>query len=129
MVDIDINQWQQLIGNLMQNSLRYTDIGGSIRCSLRRIDPPASTAQSSSAAPYIELYWEDSSPGVADGDLTKLFDRLFRVEASRNRAMGGSGLGLSVCKAIVEQHGGSIQARHSALGGVLIAINMPTRQQ
>jgi two-component system sensor histidine kinase BaeS len=67
----------------------------------------------------------DSKPGVDDRDLPRLFDRLFRVDASRNRATGGSGLGLAICSAIVEAHGGAIGAHHSELGGVEISVQLP----
>jgi len=69
--------------------------------------------------------WEDSEPGVPAEALPRLFDRFFRVEHSRSRESGGSGLGLAICKSIVEAHGGSIVARSSELGGVLIQVQLP----
>ena len=66
--------------------------------------------------------WSDSEPGVSDEELEKLFERLYRVETSRNRNAGGSGLGLSICKNIVEAHEGTIVAKHSPLGGITFMI-------
>jgi two-component system, OmpR family, sensor histidine kinase BaeS len=57
--------------------------------------------------------------------LPKLFDRLFRVETSRNRADGGAGLGLAICKNIAEAHGGTITASASPLGGLRITLTLP----
>ena len=57
--------------------------------------------------------------------LTKLFDRFYRLDASRNRAHGGAGLGLAICRSIVEAHGGTIAATASDLGGVRIAVSLP----
>ena len=68
---------------------------------------------------------EDSAPAPRDGDLPRLFDRFFRGEASRDRGSGGSGLGLSICKAIVEAHGGTIAASPSPLGGLRVTVALP----
>lgn len=115
---VDRSKITQVIDNLLQNSIRYTDNNGVIACVLREnIDKNNHR--------YIELVWQDSSPGVDQKHLTKLFDRLYRVESSRNRAAGGSGLGLSVCKAIIENHQGSISASASSLGGLKMTIQLP----
>jgi len=67
----------------------------------------------------------DGGPGVPAEALPRLFDRLYRVEAARTRAGGGAGLGLSICKSIVEAHGGTIGAQLSAAGGLEIVIRIP----
>ncbi|AMV71393.1 ATP-binding protein [Desulfuromonas carbonis] len=103
----------QLLGNLLENSLRYTDPGGRLAVNL-------STA---GARATLDLF--DSAPGVASADLDKLFDRLYRGEGSRNRASGGAGLGLAICRNIAEAHGGSISARPSPFGGVWIQVELP----
>ncbi len=110
----DSERLQQLFDNLFTNSLKYTDPGGalSVRCQ--------------SAEGYTEILFQDSSPGVPAADIDKLFDRLYRVENSRNRASGGAGLGLAICRNIVEAHGGTIGAEPSPLGGVLIRIKLPS---
>jgi len=69
--------------------------------------------------------WSDSSPGVDDEQLDKLFDPLFRADESRHRDTGGSGLGLAIAKQIVEAHQGTIDAQHAAIGGLRIKINLP----
>ncbi|MGC7405559.1 ATP-binding protein [Pandoraea pneumonica] len=112
-VDGDLHRLTQLLGNLFENSLRYTDGGGAVRVYL------------SSSGSQLRLEIEDSAPGVPDDALPRLFERLFRVEASRSRRSGGAGLGLALCKHIVEAHGGQIIARHSPLGGLALAIVLP----
>jgi two-component system sensor histidine kinase BaeS len=67
----------------------------------------------------------DSAPGVDDIGLERLFDRFYRGESSRNRASGGAGLGLPISRSIVEAHGGTIEARHSKLGGLWLLIRLP----
>jgi two-component system sensor histidine kinase BaeS len=57
--------------------------------------------------------------------LPRLFDRLYRVEESRSRVAGGAGLGLAICRAIVEAHGGRIEAAPSPLGGLRVVVDLP----
>lgn len=112
----DPNRLQQLFDNLLQNSLRYTDPGGEVRVHLR-----------DNGNNSIIVEWFDSSPGVSDDHIGKLFDRLYRVDGSRNRAKGGSGLGLAICQNIVQAHEGTIAASHSPLGGLRVTIHFPRR--
>lgn len=109
----DAGRLAQLASNLLENTLRYTHEGGRLRVALRREGPQA------------VLDWSDSEPGVPAEALPRLFDRLFRLDVSRNRASGGSGLGLAIAKGIVEAHGGSIAAHASELGGLRIEVRLP----
>ena len=109
----DETRLAQVFGNLLQNTLRYTDAPGRLAVAVRR------------AGDRVVLDWQDSSPGVPPEDLPRLTDRLFRVEASRSRAGGGSGLGLAIVKAIVEAHGGTLAARASSLGGLWLELALP----
>ncbi|HEY9380083.1 MAG TPA: ATP-binding protein [Burkholderiales bacterium] len=109
----DAARLAQVFGNLLQNTIRYTDRGGRIAVRVQGIDD------------RIIVHWEDSSPGVADSELVRLTDRLYRVDGSRSRAGGGSGLGLAIAKAIVEAHHGSMIARSSALGGLWWQLEFP----
>lgn len=104
---------QQLMTNLLENSLRYTDAPGEIRISV--IDNIGYEGQ-------VKLIVEDSAPTVNEEQLPRLFDRLYRVDQSRSRALGGSGLGLSICQNIVQQHQGEIYAYQSDLGGIKIEV-------
>ena len=103
----------QLFANLLTNSRRYTDAPGQVRISLLR------------EGNTVKITVEDSAPGVAAQHLQDLFEPLYRIEEARDRASGGSGLGLAVSKAIVVAHGGSIAAAPSRLGGLLIDICLP----
>jgi two-component system sensor histidine kinase BaeS len=109
----DPRRLQQVLSNLLENSCRYTDAGGRIQITCSR---DSNTA-------YLTI--EDTAPGAPDEALPQLFDRLYRVEASRNRGHGGSGLGLAICKGIVEAHGGRIYAEASPLGGLAIKVELP----
>ena len=103
----------QLIENLLLNARRYTDAPGRIRIAL------------AVRAGQLQLLLEDTPPGVAAEDLPRLFDRLFRSERSRNRSAGGAGLGLSICRAIVDAHSGAIWAEASDLGGLRVCVLLP----
>lgn len=103
----------QMFGNLMENSLRYTHAGGELRISLQE-DPDR-----------VNILLEDSEPGVDAEELPQLFERLFRTEFSRNRTTGGAGLGMSICRSIVEAHDGSLTAEASSLGGLALKISIP----
>lgn len=109
----DSQRLQQLIANLLSNSITYSDPGGTIKVSIALRDE------------NVHLDISDTTPGVPDHALPHLFDRLFRVEQSRNRALGGAGLGLAICHQIVKAHEGSISAKHSPAGGLLIQISLP----
>ncbi len=113
MVFADEGRLQQLLNNLLENSVRHTDAGGRLAVGARRSDGDAL------------LVIEDSAPGVPDEVLPRLFERFFRVDASRSRATGGSGLGMAICRGIVEAHAGRILAAPSALGGLRIEVRLP----
>ena len=104
-----------LFSNLLSNTLKYTDSGGILRI------------ETSSKNKRLYIYIDDSKPGVPDEALNRLFDRLYRVEKSRSRDLGSSGLGLSICKEIVEIHEGTIRSNHSSLGGLQIVIEFPIK--
>ncbi|MRR33828.1 HAMP domain-containing protein [bacterium] len=112
----DAERLRQLVANLLDNALKYTDAGGEVAI---RLGVDGGMA-------VVEV--EDSAPGVAEGDLERLFDRLYRVEASRNRSAGGAGLGLAICRNIVEAQGGSITARQSTLGGIVLRVELSLRE-
>jgi two-component system sensor histidine kinase BaeS len=109
----DPDRLAQLVQNLLSNSLAYTDPGQPVCVRLSRGEQ------------QLQLEVDDGPPGLPDEALPLLFERLYRVEASRNRRTGGAGLGLAIVRNIVEAHGGRISAEHSPLGGLKIRILLP----
>ena len=77
----------------------------------------------------MKILFEDTGPGVPEEALPRLFDRLYRGESSRNRDLGGSGLGLSICRHVIESHGGSVEAENNQLGGLTLIIRLPLFEQ
>ncbi|MBS0568392.1 MAG: HAMP domain-containing protein [Proteobacteria bacterium] len=109
----DARRLGQLLDNLIVNARRYTDAPGRIRIALARAQESA------------HLVVEDTPPGVPAESLPLLFDRLYRIDSSRARHSGGAGLGLAICRAIVEAHGGTIRSAASPLGGLSIFVDLP----
>ena len=109
----DAIKLKQLFSNILENSLRYTDKPGELKIVFQ------------SDASHIAILFRDSGPGVPEESIPLLFDRLYRVETSRNRVKGGSGLGLAICKHIAELHNGYITAENKN-GGLQLTIGLPT---
>jgi two-component system, OmpR family, sensor histidine kinase BaeS len=109
----DADRLQQLFSNLLENTLRYADAPGTLKIGQERITN------------RLILFFEDSGPGVPEEALDHLFDRLYRVDRSRSRKLGGSGLGLSICKSIVSALGGEIRAVGGNSGGLRIEVELP----
>lgn len=121
MVQGDARRLEQVVVNLLENSLRYTDRGGVILLALR--------VRHEGHHGQAEITLDDSAPGVPAGAHARLFERLYRVDQARTRERGGSGLGLAICKALVEAHGGAIVALPSEQGGIRVRITLPLWQE
>lgn len=109
----DKTRLRQILENLFSNCVRYAMTGSSIRLELTKLDG------------FAILLIEDSGPGVPDDCLEFLFDRFYRVDSSRSRESGGTGLGLSLVKTCAELHGGEVEACRSKLGGLAIRVIIP----
>ena len=112
----DADKLGQVFGNIFENTLRYASSPGIL------------IVGSNVENDQINISIEDTGPGVAEESLNKLFDRLYRTDTARSREMGGSGLGLSICKSIIEAHQGMIRAENSAVGGLKIVMQLPVHK-
>jgi two-component system sensor histidine kinase BaeS len=112
-VKADPRRIEQLWHNLLANAQAYTDAPGKIQVSAFR--------DKGSAVVLVE----DSPPGVEASECEQLFQPLYRLESSRSRRTGGAGLGLAICRKVVEAHGGTISASASPLGGLCIRVELP----
>jgi two-component system sensor histidine kinase BaeS len=114
----DFGRIEQLVNNLLTNSLRYTDTPGTVVV--------AWTVEGA----FITLTVDDSAPGVSTADLSELFEPLFRVDRARQRGDGhASGLGLSIVRSIAQAHQGSASASASPLGGVQLRVRLAVHPQ
>jgi signal transduction histidine kinase len=112
-VRVDVGRMTQVLTNILDNAFRHTPEGGKITLT-------------AAARPDggVELAIGDNGPGVSPEDLSRIFDRFYRVDPSRQRE-GGSGLGLAIAKSIVELHGGQISASGAPGEGLKISVLLP----
>ena len=105
----DPEQLKRVINNIVGNSVKYLDKQKGF-INIRVQD----------AGDFIQVEIEDNGKGIAGKDLPYIFDRFYRTDTSRNSSIGGSGIGLSIVKKIVEDHGGSIWATSKESTGTVM---------
>jgi two-component system, OmpR family, sensor histidine kinase BaeS len=108
----DRDRLSQVITNLLENALRYTPDAGQIDVDLIVSDQD------------VCVIVRDNGPGFPPETLPHLFERFYRADPSRSRASGGSGLGLSVVRAIMKLHAGTVQATNAVTGGAQLELRM-----
>ena len=99
--------------NVIRNAVRYSPAASKVGIDAKRTDG------------CIEVVVTDSGPGVPEKDLELIFEPFYRVDAARNRAVGGDGLGLAIAARAVGIHGGRIQARNLESGGLAVHLSLP----
>ncbi|MEY8357167.1 HAMP domain-containing sensor histidine kinase [Lachnospiraceae bacterium 54-53] len=109
----DFYRLKQCMVNLISNALAYTPMGGHISVEYR------------SRGKQIQIIVSDSGIGIPEEELPHLFDRFYRVDKSRSKKTGGMGIGLSITKAIIENHGGNIFAESQKGLGTVFTIILP----
>lgn len=113
-VEADADRIVQVLINLLGNALRSTSTGGSVRIAVER------------GAHTVVFHIADSGVGIASEHLQHLFERFYRVDKARSRALGGSGIGLTIAKAVVEAHGGQIWVASAGAGqGATFSFSLP----
>ncbi len=111
----DADRLVQVLTNLLSNALRHTPAGGEV------------TIAATEAGERVEVSIRDTGTGITPEHLPHVFERFYRVDTARARAAGGSGVGLTIVKALVEAQGGSIRAESSGPGlGTTFTISLPT---
>lgn len=112
-VMIDSSRIGQVLRNLLENALAHTPEGGAVTVTVRQQDR------------WMQVSVTDSGEGIPSMDLPHIFERFYRVDKSRARATGGSGLGLTIARRLVEAHGGKIEAQSELGKGSRFSFTIP----
>lgn len=107
---------ERVVLNILTNSIKYTPEGGEIKIYVGFVYNDA----------YIKVF--DNGIGIPEDDLTRIFERFYRVDKARTREMGGTGLGLSIAKEILDKNGGSIDIKSVVGEGTEVVVRIPTKQ-
>ncbi len=110
----DKDKLSQVIINLLSNALKYTSSAGKVEVSI-----------SSSQDKTLQIAIKDNGQGISPEDLPYIFERFYRADKSRNRATGGSGIGLTIVKTIVEAHQGRIEVQSDLQEGSCFIVSLP----
>jgi len=116
-VDLDLDRFKQIVANLLSNSIRYTEAGGQVHIHTEQNEKEWT------------LYVDDSPFGLTDEQLARIGERFYRVDDSRTRATGGTGLGLALSCKITQAMGGSLSFAHSPLGGLRCKLSFPKQMK
>jgi signal transduction histidine kinase len=109
----DPDRLQQVVWNLVSNAIKFTPGGGRVEIALR----------ADGGSVLLEV--SDTGTGIPEDERAKLFERFFRSQAVLDRRVPGSGLGLYICKAIVDAHGGRIAIRSVVDRGTVVLVMLP----
>lgn len=113
LVVADAEQIKRVINNIIVNAMKYND-KKKVCINIRLKD----------AEDYVQIEIEDNGQGIEEADLPYIFDRLYRADVSRNSSKGGSGLGLSIAKKVIDEHGGKIWATSRLGSGTIIYFTL-----
>jgi signal transduction histidine kinase len=115
-VNIDSHRISQVLRNLLENAVAHIAKGDSITVTARE------------QGNWVKVSVADTGEGIPAKDLSNIFERFYRVDKSRTRATGGSGLGLTIAKRLVEAHGGEIRAQSEPGKGSCFSFTLPVSE-
>ncbi|EEW50872.1 ATPase/histidine kinase/DNA gyrase B/HSP90 domain protein [Corynebacterium efficiens YS-314] len=114
-VVLDQQRFGQVMGNLLSNALRHTPAGGRV-----------TVRTSQQGQDFVAIEVADTGEGMAEGQIEHIFERFYRGDTARSRDNGGSGIGLTISRALIEAHGGTLGATSPGLGaGSVFTIRLP----
>jgi two-component system phosphate regulon sensor histidine kinase PhoR len=109
----DPHALEQILGNLLDNAVKYTEPGGRIEIRVENGDPK------------VRVRVKDTGIGIPEEDLARIFERFYRVDKARSRALGGTGLGLAIVKHLVQSLGGEISVQSRLGEGSTFTFTLP----
>ncbi|NYF25563.1 cell wall metabolism sensor histidine kinase WalK [Sporosarcina sp. JAI121] len=112
-VEIDTDKMTQVLDNIISNALKYSPDGGNVRFGVTTSDD------------FIKVMISDDGLGIPQANVTRIFDRFYRADRARSRAMGGTGLGLAIAREMIMAHGGEVWAESEEGKGTTIFFTLP----
>ena len=112
-ISADRDKISQIVVNLLSNALKYTSEGGTVEVEVKGMDKDAA------------IIVRDNGSGIAEEDLPNIFERFYRADRSRNRKTGGSGIGLTIVKSLVDAHRGRIEVKSEPGKGSEFTVILP----
>ncbi|ARJ39036.1 cell wall metabolism sensor histidine kinase WalK [Sporosarcina sp. P21c] len=116
-VEIDTDKLTQVLDNIISNALKYSPDGGEVRFGV------------TVSGDYIKVMISDDGMGIPKSNVNRIFDRFYRADRARSRALGGTGLGLAIAKEMIVAHKGDIWAQSEEGKGTTIFFKLPFEQQ
>lgn len=116
-VCVDKDKMSQVLNNLISNAVKYTDNYGNIQITVIQENE------------NVVITVKDNGCGIDDNDIPYIFERFYRTDKSRNRSTGGAGIGLTITRAIVQLHGGTIHVESKKGVGSLFKVTIPANKQ
>ncbi|KZE37555.1 PAS domain-containing sensor histidine kinase [Bhargavaea cecembensis] len=111
--ELDMDKMTQVIDNIISNALKYSPDGGNVRFTVQAEDD------------HIKIAVADEGMGIPEANVNRIFERFYRADKARSRAMGGTGLGLAIAKEMIQAHGGLIWAESEEGKGTTIFFTLP----
>jgi two-component system phosphate regulon sensor histidine kinase PhoR len=113
LVHADPTALEQILVNLADNALKYTDAGGEVGIGIE------------ARASKVAIWVRDTGIGIPESEQSRIFERFYRVDKARSRALGGTGLGLAIVKHMVQSMGGEIHVESGAGEGSTFMLTLP----
>lgn len=116
---LDKNKMSLLISNLVSNAIKYSPLHSNIEISISTVVAKDSNGK------YIQMTFKDKGPGLDESKLAEVFDKI--IQSSKLQSNNGGGLGLSLCKEIIENHDGKIWAKNTQPSGLIVTVIVPLK--
>ncbi|HEX6290333.1 MAG TPA: ATP-binding protein [Herpetosiphonaceae bacterium] len=121
----DRDRVRQILSNLLSNAIKYSPEGGEVVLHAEVLHRPPASAPPLSPEPAMLISVRDQGIGIPEHELSRIFERFYRVDNSNTRRIGGTGLGLAITRALVELHGGRIWVESTPGQGSTFYVTLP----